>query len=307
MPATPTVHQRRRAPTADELASIPWLALLTPRERQQIESELVVSDPQPGDYVCRVGRPATYWFGVVSGLLKMSSDNESGQTMTFTGVPPGGWFGEGTALKREVYRYNIQPLRASVVADPDSEIAATYKAVARKVAVTVAKKARDFALADAIRDELAAQGVELLGTQARHIDVLPDEAIERAPVDSARHHVVDQPREVAGERVFVMSVDRVVHAFDVLDGRRLWTLQRPGEALTLAQPGVLAAHKNTLVAGIGHWFLGSVDWALLGSLLIGSLPGIWLGSRLTHHTPDRVIRSLLSVLLAWAGTKLVLI
>ncbi len=116
MATTPSVHQRRRSPTAEELTSIPWLSLLTANERQQIESELVVSDPQPGDYVCRVGRPATYWFGVVSGLLKMSSDNESGQTMTFTGVPPGGWFGEGTALKREVYRYNIQPLRASVVA-----------------------------------------------------------------------------------------------------------------------------------------------------------------------------------------------
>jgi len=46
---------------------------------------------------------------------------------------------------------------------------------------------------------------------------------------------------VAGERVFVLGVDRVVHAFDAIDGRRLWTLQRPGEALTLAQPGVLAA------------------------------------------------------------------
>ena len=37
--------------------------------------------------------------------------------MTFTGVPPGGWFGEGTALKREAYRYNIQALRKSVVAE----------------------------------------------------------------------------------------------------------------------------------------------------------------------------------------------
>jgi uncharacterized membrane protein YfcA len=63
----------------------------------------------------------------------------------------------------------------------------------------------------------------------------------------------------------------------------------------------------TLVAGLGHASLGSVDWPLLAKLLVGSLPGIWLGSRLTHHTPDRVIRSLLSVLLAWAGTKLVLI
>jgi uncharacterized membrane protein YfcA len=62
----------------------------------------------------------------------------------------------------------------------------------------------------------------------------------------------------------------------------------------------------TLVAGLGHASLGSVDWALLLKLLAGSLPGIWLGSRLTHRTPDRVIRSLLSLLLAWAGTKLVL-
>ena len=111
-----SVYQRRRAPTEAELQMIPWLQLLRPQERLEIVPQLVVSDPQVGDYVCRVGRPVTYWFGVISGLLKMSSDNESGQTMTFTGVPPGGWFGEGTALKREVYRYNIQALRPSVVA-----------------------------------------------------------------------------------------------------------------------------------------------------------------------------------------------
>ena len=59
------------------------------------------------------------------------------------------------------------------------------------------------------------------------------------------------PPLVAGERVFVKSVDRVVHAFDVLDGRRLWTLQRPGDALTLSQAGVIAAYKNTLLVGQG--------------------------------------------------------
>eukprot|EP01030_Chromulinospumella_sphaerica_P020293 gene20293-20204_t len=116
MLTNPTVHQRRRAPTAAEQQDIPWLSLLTAQERTEIVPQLVVSDPHPGDYVCRVGRPVTYWFGVISGLLKMSSDNESGQNMTFTGIPPGGWFGEGTALKREIYRYNIQALRASVVA-----------------------------------------------------------------------------------------------------------------------------------------------------------------------------------------------
>jgi outer membrane assembly lipoprotein YfgL len=71
---------------------------------------------------------------------------------------------------------------------------------------------------------------------------------------------------VAGERVFVLGVDRVVHAFDVLDGRRLWAFQRAGEPLTLAQPGVLAVYKNTLVAGVGAVMLGidpttgSVRW-----------------------------------------------
>jgi len=63
----------------------------------------------------------------------------------------------------------------------------------------------------------------------------------------------------------------------------------------------------TLVAGLGHASLGSVDWSLLAQLLAGSLPGIWLGSRLVTRTPERLIRSALSVLLAWAGAKLILI
>ncbi len=95
---------------------MPWLALLLPTELDRALDGLQVGDALPGDYVCRIGKPVTYWFGVVEGLLKMSSDNAQGQTMTFTGVPPGGWFGEGTALKREPYRYNIQALRKSVVA-----------------------------------------------------------------------------------------------------------------------------------------------------------------------------------------------
>ena len=116
MPTEISVYQRRRAPAPDELQEIPWLNLLQAEERERVVPQLVVSDPRVGDYVCRIGRPVTYWFGVISGLLKMSSDNESGQTMTFTGIPPGGWFGEGTALKREIYRYNIQALRPSLVA-----------------------------------------------------------------------------------------------------------------------------------------------------------------------------------------------
>ncbi|MCA0241751.1 MAG: outer membrane protein assembly factor BamB [Proteobacteria bacterium] len=73
---------------------------------------------------------------------------------------------------------------------------------------------------------------------------------------------------VAGERVFVMAVDRSVHAFDVLDGRRLWTFQRAGDALTLAQAGVLMAARNQLLAGQGGRLValdplrGTVVWDL---------------------------------------------
>jgi uncharacterized membrane protein YfcA len=63
----------------------------------------------------------------------------------------------------------------------------------------------------------------------------------------------------------------------------------------------------TLVAGLGHASLGSVDWSLLARLLAGSLPGIWLGAHLINRINDRVVRSILSLLLAWAGIKLIAI
>lgn len=111
-----SLHQRRREPTPEELAGIPWLRVLLPAEREQAAAHIKVGDALAGDYVCRIGRPVTYWFGVVEGLLKMSTDDEEGHPLTFAGLPPGGWFGEGTVLKREAYRYNIQALRRSVVA-----------------------------------------------------------------------------------------------------------------------------------------------------------------------------------------------
>jgi len=107
---------RSRPPEAAELAGIHWLDALLPADRERAIAAVRVGEAQPGDYVCRIGKPVTYWFGVVEGLLKMSSDSAQGAAMTFAGLPPGGWFGEGTVLKREPYRYNIQALRKTVVA-----------------------------------------------------------------------------------------------------------------------------------------------------------------------------------------------
>jgi uncharacterized protein len=80
---------------------------------------------------------------------------------------------------------------------------------------------------------------------------------------------------------------------------RLPTTQIVGSDIAHAVP-------LTLVAGLGHAHFGSVDWGVLGSLLIGSLPGIWLGSALSARMPERVLRSGLASVLVVIGGKLVL-
>lgn len=61
----------------------------------------------------------------------------------------------------------------------------------------------------------------------------------------------------------------------------------------------------TAIGGIGHWQLGNVDTALLGVLLLGSLPGIYIGSRVAANLPDRVTRPLLATLLGLVGVKFI--
>jgi hypothetical protein len=60
----------------------------------------------------------------------------------------------------------------------------------------------------------------------------------------------------------------------------------------------------TLLAGLGHWMMGSVDWRLLASLLCGSIPGIIVGSLLAARTPDGVLRPVLAGTLALVGAKM---
>jgi uncharacterized membrane protein YfcA len=62
----------------------------------------------------------------------------------------------------------------------------------------------------------------------------------------------------------------------------------------------------TLIAGAGHWWIGSVDWALLASLLIGSIPGIMLGSHFASSVPEKVLRPVLAGALALVGGRLAL-
>ena len=77
------------------------------------------------------------------------------------------------------------------------------------------------------------------------------------------------------------------------------------EARRLVGTDIAHAVPLTLVAGIGHATLGHVDWSLLAALLVGSIPGIWIGAQLTRSLPDRLIRALLCTALVTAGLKVI--
>ena len=78
---------------------------------------------------------------------------------------------------------------------------------------------------------------------------------------------------------------------------RLPTLRIVGSDIAHAVP-------LTLIAGLGHWWMGDVDWLLLMTLLIGSIPGIIVGSLLAPKLPEGALRSLLAVVLVLVSAKL---
>ncbi|MGV8950246.1 MAG: sulfite exporter TauE/SafE family protein [Cypionkella sp.] len=75
--------------------------------------------------------------------------------------------------------------------------------------------------------------------------------------------------------------------------------------LRIVASDIAHAVPLTLLAGLAHWWLGDVDWAMLISLLLGSLPGIALGSMAAPHLPERALRILLAVVLALVSLKLI--
>ena len=75
-------------------------------------------------------------------------------------------------------------------------------------------------------------------------------------------------------------------------------------AVRLVGSDIAHAVPLTLLASSGHWLIGDINWGLLGSLLIGSIPGIILASHCAHQVPDRALRRVLSVVLFAVGAPL---
>lgn len=104
-------------PTLTEmLAASMWSRSLTPEQMQRVESEMIERCVPAGGFACRKGEEVEHWIGVIDGLVKMASLSAEGKPMSFTGVPSGGWFGEGSLLKDEPRRYDIIALRDSQIA-----------------------------------------------------------------------------------------------------------------------------------------------------------------------------------------------
>ena len=93
-----------------------WTADLTADQRSRVISDLAVQQVTAGEPICVKGEAVESWLGILHGLAKISNSAPDGRTLSFTGVPPGGWFGEGSLLKREPRRYDASALRDSLVA-----------------------------------------------------------------------------------------------------------------------------------------------------------------------------------------------
>ncbi|AOY91925.1 Crp/Fnr family transcriptional regulator [Cupriavidus sp. USMAA2-4] len=93
-----------------------WAAGLSDAQRERVRRAVFVNEYSQGDYVCHKGDVAEHWLGVLDGIVKITTVSPSGKSVTFTGVPTGGWFGEGAVLKSEIRKYDVMALRASRIA-----------------------------------------------------------------------------------------------------------------------------------------------------------------------------------------------
>ena len=100
----------------DMLALSPWTRELPAEQLSQVRSAIIVRDIEAGSTVYRKGEPANAWVGVIDGLVKLHSLSPAGKSVTFAGIPAGGWFGEGSVLKGEPFKYDIVALRDSRIA-----------------------------------------------------------------------------------------------------------------------------------------------------------------------------------------------
>lgn len=97
----------------EQLVTHDWYQALAPGHRQLARDGVVAQQVAAGAFVTRRGEASLHWIGVHTGLIKLAVYDIDGRGATFSGVPAGGWCGEGSVLKRELRRYDVIAVRAS--------------------------------------------------------------------------------------------------------------------------------------------------------------------------------------------------
>jgi CRP/FNR family transcriptional regulator, cyclic AMP receptor protein len=93
-----------------------WGRALTPSERALVVATATERRVEAGQAIVGVGDAASHWFGMIDGLAKMSITAADGRITTLTGSSRGAWFGEGSLLRHEPFRYDVIALRDSRIA-----------------------------------------------------------------------------------------------------------------------------------------------------------------------------------------------
>jgi len=96
-------------------SSCAWFRSLASEHQALVVATSHAEYRESGAWVAHRGAPSDYWIGVHSGLLKLAIYNASGRSCTLSGVPPGGWFGEGSVIKRELRKYDVVAIQRSLV------------------------------------------------------------------------------------------------------------------------------------------------------------------------------------------------
>lgn len=99
--------------STEQLQMHDWFLTLAPGHQALLADGTVSQHCAAGSFVTRRGEPSRYWIGVQTGLIKLAVYSLDGRGATFSGVPAGGWCGEGSVLKRELRRYDVIAVRDS--------------------------------------------------------------------------------------------------------------------------------------------------------------------------------------------------
>jgi CRP/FNR family cyclic AMP-dependent transcriptional regulator len=92
-----------------------WFRALAAEHQALVLASSHAEYRESGAWIARRQAPSDYWIGVHSGLLKLAIYNATGRSCTLSGVPPGGWFGEGSVIKRELRKYDVAAIQPSLV------------------------------------------------------------------------------------------------------------------------------------------------------------------------------------------------